>query len=516
MILVADTLPAQQPSPRNAVTGAAVRAAARRHRESREADIAKEFADLLAIPNVASDSVNIRRNAAALIAMLQRRGVSARTLEGEGGPPAVFGELRTPGATRTVVFYAHYDGQPVDTAQWSGSPWTPVLRDGSLAAGAKVIPMPASGQRMSGDSRMYARSASDDKGAIIAMMAALDGLKAGGIVPSVNLKFFFEGEEEAGSTNLRRLLEIHRETLRADAWVFCDGPVHQSGRQQVVFGVRGVMGLELTTYGPARALHSGHYGNWAPNPAALMANLLASMRDDDGRITIAGFSDDVRPISTAERTALGARPRIDSTLRRTLLLGATEANNAFMAERIMQPSLNIRGIRVGGVRELAANAVPTEASASIDFRLVPNQKPERVRELVEAHLKSRGYHIVPNTPDSATRLRYPKVVRVEWDGGYAATRASMDIPFSRALMAAATSGAATPPLAVPMLGGSLPTSTFEQVLGVPVVILPIANHDNNQHAANENLRFQNLWDGIELFAAVMARLGHEWRDSPVP
>ena len=499
-----------------AVTGAAARSAARQYRESHEAEIAKEFVDLLAIPNVASDSANIRRNAAVLIEMLRRRGVNARTLEGGGGPPAVYGELRAPGATRTVVFYAHYDGQPVDPSQWTGSPWTPVLRDGSLAAGAKVIPLPSTGQRMNGESRVYARSASDDKGAIVAMLAALDGLRSGNITPSVNLTFFFEGEEEAGSEHLRRMLETHADLLRADAWVFCDGPVHQSGRQQVVFGARGVMGLELTTYGPSRALHSGHYGNWAPNPAALMANLLASMRNDDGRILIAGFMDDVRPISAAERRALGTMPAIDSTLRRALLLGGTEANSALLAERIMLPALNVRGIKVGGVRELAANAIPTEASASIDFRLVPNQKPERVRELVEAHLRSRGYHVVHEAPDSATRMAHPKLVRAEWEGGYAATRASMDLPFSRALLAAASSGATTPPLAVPTLGGSLPTSTFEQVLGVPLVVLPIANYDNNQHAANENLRFQNLWDGIELFAAVMARLGHEWRESTVP
>jgi acetylornithine deacetylase/succinyl-diaminopimelate desuccinylase-like protein len=501
---------------RRAVSGADVRSAARRFRESHEAEIAREFATLLAIPNVASDSVNIRRNTAAVIELLRRRGVTARTLEGDAGPPAVYGELRTPGATRTIVFYAHYDGQPVDPAQWTGAPWTPVLRDGSLAAGAKVIPLPAAGQRVSGESRIYARSASDDKGAIIAMLAALDALRAGNVAPSVNLKFFFEGEEEAGSTHLRRLLEQHADLLRADAWVFCDGPVHQSGRQQVVFGARGVMGLELTTYGPSRALHSGHYGNWAPNPAVLMASLIASMRDDDGRITIAGFSDDVRPISAAERAALGAVPPIDTTLRRALAMGATEANNAALAERIMLPALNVRGIKAGGVRELAANAIPTEASASIDFRLVPDQKPEHVRELVEAHLRSRGYHIVRDTPDSATRMAHAKIVRVEWEGGYAATRASMDIPFSRALLAAASSGAPTPPLAVPMLGGSLPTSTFEQVLGVPLVVLPIANYDNNQHASNENLRLQNLWDGIEMFAAVMARLGHEWTEKPVP
>jgi acetylornithine deacetylase/succinyl-diaminopimelate desuccinylase-like protein len=506
----------QSPSTRMSVSGETVRSSARRYREAHEAEIARELADLLAIPNVASDTANIGRNATAVMAMLRRRGVTTRTIAGDGGPPAVYGELRSPAATRTVVFYAHYDGQPVDPSQWTGAPWTPVLRDGSLASGAKVIPLPSAGQRMSGDSRIYARSASDDKGAIIAMLAALDALKAGGITPSVNLKFFFEGEEEAGSSHLRRMLEANRELLRADAWVFCDGPVHQSGRQQVVFGARGVMGLELTTYGPLRALHSGHYGNWAPNPAVQIATLIASMRDDDGRITIAGFGDDVRPISVAERLALGGIPPLDTVLRRALQLGATEANNAPLAERIMLPALNVRGIKVGGVRELAANAIPTEASASIDFRLVPNQTPEHVRQLVEAHLRSRGYHIVTNPPDSATRMAHAKIVRVEWEGGYAATRASMDIPFSRALLAAASVGALTTPLAVPTLGGSLPTSTFEQVLGVPLVVLPIANYDNNQHAANENLRMQNLWDGIELFAAVMARVGHEWKESAVP
>jgi acetylornithine deacetylase/succinyl-diaminopimelate desuccinylase-like protein len=515
--VTAGASPGQAPTPkaRAAASGAAVRAAARQYREAHEAEIAREFADLLAIPNVASDSVNIRRNTAAVIELLRRRGVAARALEGEG-PPAVYGELRSPGATRTVVFYAHYDGQPVDPSQWTGAPFTPVLRDGSLAAGAKVIALPSPGQRMSGDARVYARSASDDKAAIIAMLGALDALRAGGFAPSVNLKFFFEGEEEAGSSHLRTMLQSHADLLRADAWVFCDGPVHQSGRQQVVFGARGVIGLELTTYGPFRALHSGHYGNWAPNPAALMANLIASMRDDDGRILIAGYMDDVRPLSPAERSALGAIPMIDTTLRAAMQLGATEAGNAPLAERIMLPALNVRGIKAGGVRELAANAIPTEATASIDFRLVPNQKPERVRELVEAHLRSRGYYIVHDTPDSATRVAHPKVVRTEWEGGYAATRAPMDIPFSRALLAAASSGTTTPPLAVPMLGGSLPTSTFEQVLGVPLVVLPIANYDNNQHAANENIRMQNLWDGIELFAAVMARVGHEWKESTVP
>ncbi len=246
------------------------RRAARSYREAREPAILRELAALLAIPNLASDSVNIRRNAAHLVAMLERRGVSARLLEAPGSPPAVYGELRVPGARRTIVYYAHYDGQPVSPAQWTatgGEPWRPTLYDRAVTAGGRQIALPADGERVPGEARVYARSASDDKSPIVAMLSALDALRAAGIAPSTNLKFFFEGEEEAGSEHAHDMLTRHRDLLAADLWIFGDGPVHQSGRRQVVLGVRGSMGLELTTYGPARALHSGHYGNWAPNPA---------------------------------------------------------------------------------------------------------------------------------------------------------------------------------------------------------------------------------------------------------
>jgi acetylornithine deacetylase/succinyl-diaminopimelate desuccinylase-like protein len=500
--------------PPKAALGQNPRDAARRYREAHEAEILREFSDLLAIPNVAADSVNIRRNAAALTQMLGRRGVTARLLEVAGASPAVFGELRAPGASRTLVLYAHYDGQPVDPRQWRGSAWQPVLRSGPLSPDVHEVPWPAAGARTDPNTRVFARSASDDKGTIIAMLAALDAMRDAGIRPSVNLKFFFEGEEEAGSPHLQAILERYRQELRADAWAFCDGPSHQSGRQQVVFGMRGVTGLELTVYGPTRALHSGHYGNWAPNPAISLARLITSMRDDDGRITIVGFYDDVRPISDAERRAIAALPSVDPTLRASLGLARSEASNALLAERIMLPALNVRGLRAGNVQELAANAIPIEADASIDFRLVPNQRPEHVRELVEAHVRAQGWQIVGEVPDSATRLRFPKIVRLRWESGYPASRAAMDSPFAKAFVRAAGDGAAVPPLAVPTLGGSGPTYLFEQVLGVPAVVLPIANYDNNQHAANENLRVGHLWDGIEMYAALLAKLGKEW--GPVP
>ena len=196
-------------------------------RAAHEGDVVREFVDLLRIPNLASDSVNIRRNAAALLTMLERRGVTARLLDAPGSPPAVFGELPVPGAARTVVLYAHYDGQPVDTARWVTPPWQPVLRDRPLFAGGREIAFPAAGTRFDPEWRLYARSTGDDKGSIIAQLSALDALRALGVRPSVNLKFFFDGEEEASSPNLADIVNRNRARLEADVWLCADGPVHQ-------------------------------------------------------------------------------------------------------------------------------------------------------------------------------------------------------------------------------------------------------------------------------------------------
>jgi acetylornithine deacetylase/succinyl-diaminopimelate desuccinylase-like protein len=482
------------------------------YRSAHDVEIVRELSDFLAIRNLASDSVNIRRNAQHILGMMAKRGIEGRLLESPaGGPPVVFGELRTPGATRTVVLYAHYDGQPVDTTQWLTQPWSPVLRDKLHNDGGRIIELPSTPGTVQGEWRLYGRSAGDDKSPIIAMLRALDALRASNIAPSVNLKFFFEGEEEAGSGHLRPLLERHADLLRADAWLFGDGPVHQSRRQQVVFGVRGVSGLDITVYGPSRGLHSGHYGNWAYNPITLLANFISTLRDDDGRILIPRFYDDVVPVSAAERRALAGVPAVDSALRVELSLGGTEAKGASLAERIMEPGLNLRGFRGGGVGAGGSNTISTEARASIDFRLVPKQTPERIRALFESHARTRGYFVVNDRePTPAERMGHAKIMRLDWDAGYPATRAAMDAPVSRAVLQSVEAALGAPVIAMPTLGGSLPMYMFEQVLKTPLIVLPIVNHDNSQHAANENLRLQNLWDGMVVYAGIIADLGKRW------
>src|SRR5262249_3592797 len=268
-----------------------VRDLVREYRRQHEGAIVRDFAKLLALPNMASDTPNIRANASFIMGLLEQRGFSTLALNVPGAPPAVYGELKTPGATHTLLWYAHYDGQPVDKAQWAGDPWQPVLREGGIDA--TTVPLDSLNAPLNPEWRIYARSAGDDKAPVQTLLTAIDALKAANVPLSVNLKVFFEGEEEAGSPPLERILRENADVLKGDLWLLSDGPVHQTRRMQLFFGARGVTDLELTVYGPARVLHDGHYGNWAPNPAAVLVDLLAHMRDAGSHILIPGFYDDV-------------------------------------------------------------------------------------------------------------------------------------------------------------------------------------------------------------------------------
>lgn len=477
------------------------------YRAAHEQAIAGQLATMISVESVAANPPALQKQADLLVAELGKRGFKAQLLDGKGGPPVVFGAIKAPKAKRTVVFYAHYDGQPVVPAQWASPPFVPTMRDNSLAAGGKPVEWQAPGTKLDPEWRLFGRSASDDKAAIVAFLAAFDALKASKHTPSVNIKVVWEGEEEAGSPHLQAILAANKALLASDLWLIGDGPVHQSRKPLISFGARGVMGLEMTIYGPNRALHDGHYGNWVPNPGAMAANLVAAMRDDDGKILIPGFSDDVRPLIPAEIAAIAALPPVETTLKTDLGIARSEGSEGLTAST-MRPALNIRGLSAGNTGASAANAIPTEAAVSIDFRLVPGQTPANVRRKVEDFLTSRGWTITEKAPDAAMRAANPRLIKLEWEGGYPAFRADMTTPAARAVIAAASEAAGRPVAVLPMMGGSVPLTMFDDVFGVPIIGLPIANHDNSQHAANENLRLQNLWDGVGAYAAMMA--GLDW------
>jgi acetylornithine deacetylase/succinyl-diaminopimelate desuccinylase-like protein len=479
----------------------------RQYRQANEHEILTEFVNLLSIPNVASDRENIRRNAAFILEMMKQRGLTPRLLETKDPsvPPAVYAEWKTPGAVQTIIFYAHYDGQPTDAKQWTKSlPWQPVLFSAPLENGGQSLPTPAKNEPINAEWRLYARSASDDKAGVMAILTGFDALKASHIAPTVNVKFFFEGEEEAGSPHLGDLIAQHQDLLQADAWIICDGPVHQSGRKEVVFGARGDTNVDLTVYGAKRPLHSGHYGNWAPNPAMTLARLLASMKDENGRVTIAGWYGDVEPLGDAERQAIAAAPAYDDELRGQLGLARTEGAGKSLVELLMLPSLNINGMSSGDVGSLARNVIPTTANAVLDLRLVKgNDHHRQVQRLID-HIRKQGFFVTDHEPTEAERRQYALIGKVtQRAGGYNAERTRMDLPISRAVIDAVQSTVSEAIVKLPTSGGSLPLSIITDHLRTVTISVPVANYDNNQHAENENIRLQNLWDGIETFAALM-------------
>jgi acetylornithine deacetylase/succinyl-diaminopimelate desuccinylase-like protein len=479
----------------------------REFRKANEHRILKEFTTLLAIPNVASDTENIRRNAALIVEMMKQRGLSPRLLEGPtpNTPPAVYGEWRVPGAQRTILLYAHYDGQPTDPKQWSGTlPWQPVFRSAALESGGQIVPGPTQGTAINPEWRIYARSASDDKAGVMAILTAFSALKEKGITLTSNIKFFFEGEEEAGSPHLGEIINRNKELLAADAWIICDGPVHQSGTKQVVFGVRGDTNVDVTVYGAKRPLHSGHYGNWSPNPANLLARLLASMKDNDGRVTIEGWYADVEPLGEAERRAIAEAPQYDEELKKQLGLTRTEGAGKALLELINLPSLNINGFASGDVGNLARNVIPTTATAVLDLRLVKGNDHQRQTQRLIEHIRKQGYYVTDRDPTDVERAQYPLLARVNVrPGGYNAERTKMDLPVSKSVIDAVQSTSQEKIVLLPTSGGSLPLSIITERLKTVTISVPIANYDNNQHAENENIRLQNLWNGIETWAAIM-------------
>ncbi|HLW43102.1 MAG TPA: M20/M25/M40 family metallo-hydrolase [Candidatus Acidoferrales bacterium] len=493
-------------TPQNNSAASRVVSSVRAYRVAHEPQIINEFVSLLSIPNVASDTPNIQRNATALVEMLKRRGFRTDLLPIPGRGPVVFGDLESPAAQGTVIFYCHYDGQPVNASNWTGTqPFVPALRTGTIDAGGKHIPFPDQPGAYKDNWRLYARSAADDKAPIIALLAAVDALRANHIPRAVNLKLVLEGEEEDSSPHLAATVAAHKNLFAGDLLITADGPVDQSGRPLVFFGNRGVISVRITVFGPLHPLHSGHYGNWAPNPAMSLAKLLATMKDADGHVLVAGFYDNVVPLGPAERKAIAEAPDNDAKLLRTFGLAAPHGGGKKLLELLNEPSLNIDGLQSGWTGAQAKTIIPDTASASLDMRLVKNAGPDQEFDRLVAHIRKQGYYVIDREPTMDERAKYPRIAEVTHDNGYPATRTPMDLPISQALMRVVDASTSQPAVKIPLIGGSVPMYIFND-MGLPVIGVPIVNFDDNQHSANENLRIGNLWTGMEVYAGILAEL----------
>ena len=440
----------------------------RKFLQANQHPIINEFVSFLGIPNVSSDSANIVRNADFIMQAMGKRNIKNIQLlypVTSKAFPAVYGEVLVPGAKQTIIFYAHYDGQPVTASQWAKGlePFKATLYSASLEQQGMPIDFPSTGKPYDPQWRIYARGASDDKAGVMAIINAYDAIIKTGMQPTVNIKFFFESEEEAGSGHLFEILQQHTSLLQSDCWIICDGPVHQSGLKQVLFGARGDAHVNVTVYGSKRPLHSGHYGNWAPNPAMMLVQLLASMKDTSGKVTIKGFYDDSAPLSAAEKQALKNIPLVDDQLKKELGFIKPELAGVSLAEAINIPTLNINGIQSANVGINASNVIPVKAEAVIDLRMVVGNHWQKQQQKVVEHIKEQGYYITTAEPTDEERSNYPKIARVNLSDGYNAQKTSMDLPIAKKIVAAVQTTMPEKLVLAPTLGGSLPLFVFDQL-----------------------------------------------------
>ena len=474
-------------------------------RAEHEKEILRELFGFLSIPNVAANKGDIQKNAEALTRMFERRRFAPEVLPTAGTSPLVVAERRLPGARRTITFYFHYDGQPVNPSEWIYEPpFKPVIvAEHSDSEQGRTITLDTWRDAIDPQWRIYGRSTSDDKSPIVAFLAAIEALDASNVPLTSNLRVVMEGEEEAGSPNLEAAMQKYADRIRGDALLLVDGPRHPSDRPTLNFGARGIMNAILTVYGPARDLHSGNYGNWAPTPALQLARLLASMKDDNGRVTIDGFYDDVTPLTAEEKQAIADTPDESSALMKTFGFSRPESLDRLEVRHNL-PTLNIDAFESGGgTSGQGRTVIPASATVRLDLRFVKNVDPAKQFERLVAHVKKQGYFIVDREPDAATRAAHPLLATVTRVGGYPAGRTSLDAPIARVITKAVSDASDGKIVRLPTIGGSAPFYLFSDVLKVPTIGLSIVNFDNNQHGPNENVKIKNIWDGIETMAAIL-------------
>lgn len=463
-----------------------------------------EWVEFLKLPNVQQTaSQDLRRNAEWAAEAFKRHGFQAQLI-GDDGPPAVFAEW--PGASaarKTILFYAHLDGQAVDPKEWDqDDPFVPVLKQRDAAGAWQPIALERL-QEAQPDWRLFARSAADDKAPIVMLMAAMDALRASGRKPSVNIKVLLDPEEESGSPALRDMVMRSASKLKADAIVMLDGPMHSSNKPTIVFGHRSVTTFRLTVYGPRSDLHSGHFGNFAPNPAQMLASLVASFKDGDGKVLVPGFYDGVT-FPADVKSALAAVPDDEAAIRRRIGIAASTSVADTYQAALNYPSLNIIAMKSADI-DTRRTIIPATATAVFDIRTVPATPGARQIALVRAFIEQQGWHLVDGAPTGEDRRDHPKLASLVAEIGEPALATPLDSAVGLWVRKALVEAFGEEPVRIPVMGGSVPSAPLVEGLKAPVLLLPLVNADNNQHAANENMRVGNYMDGVRSLYALLTQ-----------
>ncbi|MEM1340117.1 MAG: M20/M25/M40 family metallo-hydrolase [Bacteroidota bacterium] len=465
--------------------------------KSQVAQAIQDLREFVALPNDALNPDDIDDNIFWLRKQFNARGFNTTELETEN-LPLLFAALPMDDAKPTVLLYLHLDGQSVEPSKWDQpNPYQTVLKKPKGTA-FETISFDELGTDINYEWRLFGRSTSDDKGPIIMLLNAIDLLKKEGKELSFNIKVIIDGEEERGSKPLPKAVKQYRELLEADFLLIADGPMHPSGLPTVVYGCRGITTLTITTHGPVRPQHSGHYGNYAPNPGFQLARLLSSMKNEDGKVAISGYYDGIT-LEDAVLNTLSKVPDDASSIAEQLQFKSAEKVGSFYQESLQYPSLNIRGLGSGWIGDQARTIVPASATAELDLRLVPESDGDRLKKLVKAHIAKQGFHILDHTPTREERLAHDNIVTLTEGTVTPAFRTDLDNPYGKFLVDLLGSALEQEVVQIRIMGGTVPIAPFVNELQVPAFVVPMVNADNNQHSPNENIKIGQLVYGIRAF-----------------
>jgi acetylornithine deacetylase/succinyl-diaminopimelate desuccinylase-like protein len=461
-----------------------------------------ELVDFVKIPNDALNADDIDSNLIWLRKKFNNRGFNTSILETEN-LPLFFAALPMDDSKPTILFYMHLDGQSVDAAKWDQpNPYETVLKskDGDVWRTEAFEDL---NDDINYDWRLFGRSTSDDKGPIVMFLNAIDLLKKNNVAIPFNVKVILDSEEEKSSKPLPEAVKQYRELLKADFLVINDGPIHASGKPTVIYGCRGITTLSLTTFGPIQPQHSGHYGNYAPNPGFQLAQLLANMKDNEGRVLIPGYYDGIT-LNEATQAVLKSVPDKDDLISEKLQFKTAEKVGAFYQEALQYPSLNIRGLGSGWIGEKARTIVPATATAELDLRLVPESDGTRLKNLVKNYITSEGFYITNDLPTAKERLEHDKIVMFKEGSVTDAFRTDLNNPNGDFIVKTLKGTFQGDVVQIRIMGGTVPISPFINELKIPAFIVPMVNADNNQHSPNENLKIGQIAYGIQTFYTILS------------
>ena len=457
------------------------------------------FREFLKMPNDGNYPQQINSNLKWCINTFQSLGFKTTEIV-SSKIPHLYAEYITDPKKPNVLFYLQIDGQPVDKSAWNQSnPFEPVIKNQE----GVEISWNEIETKIDPEWKIFGRSTSDSKGPAMCLISALNALRKKNIPPAYNVKVIMDFQEELSSPTIADLVKKNRALLAADRLVIMDGTRHISDIPTIMFGARGIATLTLTVYGAKENLHSGQYGNYAPNPALKLAKLLAGMKDDDGRVTIPGFYEGVN-ITEADKKSFAEIPENMSELNAQIGIAEAEKVGESYQEAMQYPSLNIRGLQASNIGKQVTTTIPNMAIAELDLRLVPETPGSRQISLIKNYLTQHGVTLIDSLPTNQQRAQFKTLATLKQKEGSLPFRTPMDSEIGLWL-SKATERAVGKFLKVRATGGSQPMASFIETLNVPAVSLRIPNPYNNIHAPNENIKIKNYEEGIKMCIALLTQ-----------